>query len=292
MKSYLQIIASMCIWSTWGLLIRWMQLPPVVVLFYTSLIAGVTVPLVMKIRGEFPDQLFTFRSGHLFLGLAFASLLNNITYFYALGHTTVSNAVFTHYTAPVIVAVLAPVLIAERLQQVTLLSLPIAAAGMAMIVLHDGGLRLDNAHLPGILAGTASGFGYAFMIILTRRLGQMLLHQRAIILLLWLTVLLTAPVVLSMEYQLNKQSAFLLFLTGLFHSTLAPIMYFSALRHVLAQHAAILGYIEPLAAIPLALLFLAETPPAIALLGGGLILLSGYLVVHARLSSKSQEGHR
>lgn len=288
MKSYLQIILSMCIWSTWGLLIRWIQLPPVVVLFYTSLIASVTVPLVMKVRGEFPDQLFSFTAGHLFVGLAFASLLNNITYFYALGHTTVSNAIFTHYTAPVIVAVLAPLLIHERLQRVTLVSLPIAAAGMAMIVLHDGGLRLDNAHLPGILAGTASGFGYAFMIILTRRLGQMLLHQKAIILLLWLTVMLTAPVVLALEYQISTQAALLLLVTGLFHSTLAPIMYFSALRHVLAQHAAILGYIEPLAAIPLAFLFLAETPPAVALLGGGLILLSGYLVVHSRLASKSQ----
>ncbi len=287
MKSYLQIVGSMCIWSTWGLLIRWMQLPPVVVLFYTSLVASVTVPVVMKIRGEFPDELLGLKAWHLFLGLAFASLLNNITYFYSLGHTTVSNAVFTHYTAPIIVAVLAPLLIAERLQRVTLISLPLAAAGMALIVLHGGGLRLDNAHLPGILAGTASGFGYAFMIILTRRLGQMLLHQKAVILLLWLTVLLTAPVALSMDYHLTRQTALLLLTTGLFHSTLAPIMYFSALRHVLAQHAAILGYIEPLAAIPLAFLFLSETPPPVALLGGALILVSGYLVVHSRLTAQS-----
>jgi drug/metabolite transporter (DMT)-like permease len=288
MKSYFQIILSMCIWSTWGLLIRWIALPPVVVLFYTSLIASVTVPLTLKARGEFPHDVFTLASWHLFGGLALASLLNNITYFYALGHTTVSNAVFTHYTAPVIVAVLAPLLIAERLQRVTLVSLPIAAAGMALIVLHDGGLDLNNAHLPGIIAGTASGFGYAFMIILTRRLSQMLLHQKAIVMLLWLTVVLTAPVVLSMEYQMNSQAFFLLLMTGLFHSTLAPIMYFSALRNVLAQHAAILGYIEPLAAIPLAFLFLSETPPVAALLGGALILLSGYLIVHARLSARRE----
>jgi drug/metabolite transporter (DMT)-like permease len=63
-------------------------------------------------------------------------------------------------------------------------------------------------------------------------------------------------------------------------------MYFTALRSVLAQHAAILGYIEPLAAIPLAFLFLSETPSLIALFGGLLIILSGYLVVHARLSQK------
>lgn len=288
MRSYLQIILSMCIWSTWGLLIRWLELPPVVVLFYTSLIASVTVPIALRVRGEFPSELFTLNSWHLFLGLALASLLNNITYFYALGHTTVSNAVFTHYTAPVIVAVLAPWLISERLQRITLVSLPLAAAGMGLIVLHDGGLRLDNAHLPGILAGTASGFGYAFMVIITRRLGQMLLHQKAIVLLLWLTVVMTAPVVWSMDYEISGRTAFLLLITGLFHSTLAPLMYFSALRHVLAQHAAILGYIEPLAAIPLAFLFLAENPPLSALFGGGLILLSGYLVVHSRLVARAE----
>ena len=49
-------------------------------------------------------------------------------------------------------------------------------------------LQITNGQLPGIVAGTASGLGYAFMIILTRRLGQMLLHQQAIVMLLWLTV--------------------------------------------------------------------------------------------------------
>jgi drug/metabolite transporter (DMT)-like permease len=75
--------------------------------------------------------------------------------------------------------------------------------------------------------------------------------------------------------------AVLLLLTGgLLHSTLAPLMYFSALRKVMAQHAAILGYIEPLAAIPLAALFLAEVPSLPVMGGGVMILLSGYLVIH------------
>jgi len=271
----------MFIWSTWGLLIRWMELPPVVVLFYTSLIAGIVVPVVLKARGDFPEEIFSRQAWQLYAGLALASMLNNLTYFYALGHTTISNAIFTHYTAPVIVAALAPFMIAERLQKVTLISLPIAAAGMAMIVLANGGLSLGSAHLPGVLAGTASGVGYAFVIIFSRKLSQLLLHQKAIIVLLWITIIATAPVALSVEYTINMRSGLLLLITGLLHSTTAPLLYFSALRKVLAQHAAILGYIEPLAALPLAFLFLGETPPAAALIGGFLILLSGALVMRA-----------
>jgi len=244
------------------------------------------VPLVLAARGDFPKPFFTMDSWYLFAGLAMASILNNITYFYALGHTTVSNAVFTHYTAPVLVAVLAPFVIAERLERVTLISLPLAAAGMTMIVLNEGGIRLNSLHLPGIIAGTVSGFGYAFMIMLTRRLSLLELNQKALVVLLWVTVLATAPAVLSLDYSIGPRTAALLLITGVLHSTIAPLLYFSALKKVLAQHAAILGYIEPLAAIPLAFLFLSETPPLVALLGGVLILLSGYLVVHARMSMR------
>ena len=289
MNSYLKIVLAMFIWSTWGLMIRWMALPPVVVLFYTSLIAGIVVPIVLKVRGDFPNAVLNLDYWYLYVGLALASMLNNLTYFYALGHTTVSNAIFTHYTAPVLVAGLAPFMIAERLQRVTLISLPIAALGMAMIVLVNGGLSLSSAHLPGVLAGTASGVGYAFVIIFSRKLSQLLLHQKAIIVLLWITIVATAPAAMAVEHTIGMRSGILLLITGLLHSTTAPLLYFSALRKVLAQHAAILGYIEPLAAIPLAFLFLAETPPPAVLIGGFLILLSGVLVMRSRESKPEQE---
>jgi len=288
MKDYLKIIAAMLIWSTWGPMIRWLGLPPTVVLFYTSLIAGCIVPLVLKFRGEFPPEIFSLKYWYLFILLAAASIVNNVTYFYALGHTTVSNAVFTHYTAPIMVAVLAPLLIAERLQKVTIISLPIAVIGMVLIVRSSGGLDINSAHLPGILAGTASGVAYAFIIIYTRSLSILHLNQKAVLVLLWMTALATAPAAILTDYTLNLRIILLLCLTGVFHSTIAPLMYFSALRRVLAQHAAILGYIEPLAAIPLAFLFLSETPSLVALFGGILIVLSGYLVVHARLTAESK----
>jgi drug/metabolite transporter (DMT)-like permease len=287
MINYFKIIVAMLIWSTWGPIIRWLALPPVVVLFYTSLIASFIVPVILRARGEL--SLTGVREAWwLFALLALSSITNNITYFYALAHTTVSNAVFTHYTAPLFVAVLAPIVISERLQKVTLMSLPIAAFGMSLIVIAGGGLHLDNAHTPGIIAGTASGIAYAFIIMFSRKLSQMQLHHKAVIVLLWVTTIVTAPSALLMDYHLDSRGMILLMITGIFHSTTAPLLYYSALRKVIAQHAAILGYMEPLAAIPLAFLLLSETPTSVALFGGILILLSGYLVIHSRLSSQTE----
>ncbi len=282
MRHYLKIVLAMLIWSTWGPLIRWMELPPVVVLFYTSLSAGFIVPAVLRTRGDFPLAIFSLQAWPLLAGLSFASIANNITYFYSLGHTTVSNAVFTHYTAPVIVAVLAPFLISERLQKVTLISLPTAVLGMIMIVATGGGLSLNNAHTAGIVAGALSGLAYALLIIFARRLSQLVLHHKAVVVNLWITAAVTAPAALTLDYHMSVRAGILLMVTGVFHSSLAPLLYFSGLRRVLAQHAAILGYIEPLAAVPLAFLLLSEKPPLMALLGGFLILFSGYLIIHSK----------
>jgi drug/metabolite transporter (DMT)-like permease len=282
MANYLKIIAAMLIWSTWGPMIRWLSLPPSIVLFYTSFVASFAVPAVLAARGELHLG-GVGKYWWLFGLLALSAITNNIAYFYSLGHTTVSNAVCTHYTAPLFVALLAPLLISERLQKITLLSLPIAVFGMYMIVLAGGGLKTGGAHTAGIIAGTISGVAYAFLIIFSRLLSRMLLHHKAVVLLLWITTIAMAPAVLLTDHHLDSHKAVLLFLTGVFHSTIAPLFYYDALRKVLAQHAAILGYMEPLAAIPLAYVLLSERPSLFALSGGVLILFSGYLIIHARL---------
>jgi len=282
MANYLKIVVAMLIWSTWGPLIRWLALPPAVVLFYTSLVASFTVPVILAVRGELHLGGIG-KYWWIFGLLIISSITNNISYFYALSRTTVSNAVFTHYTAPLFVALLAPFMLSERLQKVTLLSLPLGVLGMSMIVMMGGGLNIGGAHLAGIIAGTISGVAYAFIIIFSRMLSRLLMHHRAVVLLLWGTTLVIAPAAFLTTYHLDSLQVRLLFLTGVFHSTIAPLLYYDALRKVIAQHAAILGYMEPLAAIPMAYLLLSETPSPFALCGGVFILFSGYLIIHAHL---------
>ena len=109
----------------------------------------------------------------------------------------------------------------------------------------------------------------------------MMMHHKAVVVLLWITAAVTAPAAFLVDHHLTTRTVLLLVTGGLLHSTIAPLLYFSALRQVMAQHAAVLGYIEPLAAVPLAFLFLSEFPPATTICGGILILFSGYIVIRA-----------
>ena len=68
-------------------------------------------------------------------------------------------------------------------------------------------------------------------------------------------------------------------LVALTNSTVALGMYLKGIRHVTAQEAGVLGYIEPISGIFLAYVFLGEVPALAAVAGGALIILSGVMLV-------------
>ena len=74
---------------------------------------------------------------------------------------------------------------------------------------------------------------------------------------------------------------------GIVHSTIAPVLYYRGLRDVDATRTAVLGYLEPLCAILLAMFFLHEMPDVRSLYGGTMILVSGYLTVRSKREATS-----
>ena len=66
---------------------------------------------------------------------------------------------------------------------------------------------------------------------------------------------------------------------GIVHSTIAPILYYKGLQSVTANRAAVLGYLEPVCAIIFSVLLLNEIPRFQSVIGGMLIIFSGYLTV-------------
>ena len=71
---------------------------------------------------------------------------------------------------------------------------------------------------------------------------------------------------------------------GIIHSTIAPILYFKGLQFVTANKTAVLGYLEPVSAIVLSMIFLSEIPGRKSIIGGLLIIFSGYLTLRSERS--------
>lgn len=257
-----------------------------VLIFYSALISVfiLSVPLLRKsyrthmlsnlIRGSART-----RPWYLLL-LGPLSLTNSFTFFYAFKNTTIANAIFAHYLAPVLVAFMAPLFLKEKLTRQVIIAIILACMGL-WILLGVGPIEVfgffskADQNALGIMSGLLSGFAYALIIIAARVYAKD--YDAPVITLAqnFMMCLLLLPFV--REFPMHALWSFLLL--GAVHSTLAPLLYFRGMRDVSATKTAVLGYIEPLGGIVFAMVFLGEYPRVASLAGGALIIFSGYLTI-------------
>ncbi|MBI4654485.1 MAG: EamA family transporter [Nitrospirae bacterium] len=272
---YLKIILAIVIWSSLGVFVRKADMPLASTVFYPALFSLPIQFLILYKNKEI--SLSAFRTpAPVFYLLAPCSLANTLLFFYAFKNTTIANAVLTHYTAPIFVAILAPILLREKSSNTIWLAIMISSIGLWLML---GGLSVSSGDFKGVIAGTASGLVYAMIILLLRTISKthssvfIVFIQNAIIALLLLPFASTL---------VSYQSLIYLISMGLIHSTIAPLLYVQGFRTVKANEAAVLGYFEPIGAVILAIVFFNEIPGINSLLGGALILLSGFLILRAR----------
>ncbi|GAB4484922.1 MAG: hypothetical protein OHK006_10090 [Thermodesulfovibrionales bacterium] len=267
----LSIVLAIFLWSSLGVVVRLSGVSVPVFIFYSVLVALIPQAAVvsrMRYRTQFRN------TGRLKFLLLFGvfGLLNSLSFFSAFQKTTVANAVLTHYTAPVIVALLAPVFLKEEITRVVIAAIALASAGLVVML---NGFTIDPGHLIGMLAGLLSGFSYAAIIILGRILAQ---EFSPVV----LSFAVNSVVVLALAPFVGippVRAVWAFLVTGIVHSTIAPILYYHGLQQVSANRTAVLGYLEPVCAILISAIVLRELPGLHSLFGGVLIIISGYLAI-------------
>lgn len=280
---YLKIVTAILIWSSLGIFVRKIELPNQCIIFYSSTIAGLLQFILLMSTGLFRKVKHAESSmrSAVFLVLGPLCFISNALLFYfAFRNTTIANAVLTHYTAPVFVAMLAPLLLREKIHKTAWLAIILSSIGLWLIL--GGGdhapelSRYDRENL-GIIAGALSGLAYAFLILTIRRIATLYSSLFIIFIQNGIVTLLLLPFVYTIR--LPIESIPYLIIMGVIHSTAAPLLYVQGLKSVKANEAAILGYFEPIGATLLAMIIFHEVPAFQALIGGALILYSGYMIL-------------
>jgi RarD protein len=216
----------------------------------------------------------------LLIPVCFAA--NSLFFYYAFNHTTIANAVLTHYTAPIFVAFMAPIFLKEEILKTTWLAIAISSAGLWLML---DNISFGSHEWNGITAGVSSGLAYAFLILIIRGIASKYPALLIIFIQNVLVAIMLVPFALGKD--ISTPSLFYVGVMGVVHSTIAPLLYVQGIRTVKANEAAILGYLEPIGAILMALIFLRETPGIMELLGGMLILYSGFLIISRRRKEHS-----
>ena len=280
-KAYIKVILALLMWSTWGIVIKIMVMPPWQVIFFSSLFSLPVLFLVARYHSSAAKRLIPDLKENFWqiLLLAICLLLNLYFYFLALRHTIIANAVFSHYTAPIFVALLAPLILHEKFDRWTGIALPVSLAGLFLMLSPHLQLLLDKQVMGGIAFGVVSGLAYAITLIVAKRLTKGL---PPLSIAFWqgvLIVVLLTPIVIVHPLSAPPMDWVILVLLGLIHCSLAPLMYVSGLTTVMAQHVAIIGYLEPVSAVMMGMVFLRDIPSLITVFGGVLIFAAGFLVI-------------
>lgn len=274
-QARLKIITAMFLYGTIGIFVRNIPLPSSVTALVRGIIGAAFILIFMrmrKIRLSFAD----IKANLLLLCLSGAAIgVNWIFLFEAYRYTTVALATLCYYFSPIFIIIVSPLFLKERLTLKKFCCVLIALLGMALIsgVFETAGV--SALHAKGITLGIGAAALYAFVVILNKKLHHISAYDRTVVQLGVAAAILLPYTLLTekvRELSVSIPGICLLLIVGILHTGVAYTLYFSSLRDLKAQTAAILSYIDPIVAIILSTVLLKEQMTPLSALGAVLIL--------------------
>lgn len=269
----LMLIVSMTIFGTLGIFVRNIPVSSGELALYRAILAALLIAVYLIITKQRISFTKIKKEVPLLLLSGIAMGVNWILLFEAYKYTTVSLATLSYYFAPVIVTVVCPVLFHERLTGKQILCFIMSTIGLVMITgIGDIG---SGSNFIGILFGLGAAIFYATVILLNKFIKNVEGIPRTFLQFLSAIVILIPYVMLSGGMSLGGMNAvgwINLLIVGLVHTGVTYCMYFSSLKELPGQKAAILSYIDPLVAVLISVTILGEKMTIWQIAGGVLIL--------------------
>ncbi len=265
-------LATVCVaasaWGTWPLFVRHGGQGGLVVGFLTMSVMALPA-LWLVPRSDFRDRGAVLAL--VVVGVADAA--NVALYFSALERGPVVVAVLTHYLAPLLVALTAPLVLSERPSRRARLALPVMLVGLFLVL--PRGEDAGSAPWAGLL-GAGSALFYAVLVLASRRAAVSFPPLAVVSLHAVVSALLLLLVFRGKALPTQLDGGVALLLVGALLNGLAGAWLFNfGLPRIGAQLTGVLTYLEPLVAAVLGVAVLHEPFSASMALGLGLMLGAG-----------------
>jgi drug/metabolite transporter (DMT)-like permease len=266
--------------ASWGfvsVIVAGVDLSGEALVFWRCLLAALTLPAILLLLGRL-DALVLRRRRLQVLGLGVLLALHWVLFFETIKRASVAVAILLVYTAPIFLAVLAPLLLPERRSRVALTALGISGPGIALIAL--GGEGDSGASPVAVGTGLGAALTYALLIIGTKSVVRVLspftltFWNYAVVSLVLLPFLAWSDRVLPSAEEWPA-----VLVLGALLTAVLGVLYVRTLRDVTAQAAGLLSYVEPVSASLLAWAILGEAVGWEVAVGGLAVLAGGALVV-------------
>ena len=273
-QARLSLIVSMIMFGTLAPFVRNIAVSSAELALYRAVLAALLIGGFLLVTRQRSPLKGLGRELPLLLVSGMAMGINWILLFEAYKYTTVAISTLSYYFAPVIVTVVCPFLFKEKLTKKQILCFIMSTLGLALVIgITDLG-RGGNDTL-GVLFGLGAAVFYATVILLNKFIKGVAGIHRTFLQFLAAILILVPYVAVQGSVSLGGLDPLgwiCLLIVGLVHTGITYCLYFSSLKELPGQEAAILSYIDPLVAVIISVAVLGEPLSWQQLVGGGLIL--------------------
>ena len=273
-RSRLMMTVSMAIFGTLAPFVRRIGVTSGELALYRAIMAaGLIAVFLLVTKQKIPFAAIK-KEIPLLLLSGMAMGFNWILLFQAYKFTTVSVATLSYYFAPVIVTILCPIIFREKLTKKQIICFIMSTLGLVLIT-GIGDLSGASSHLTGILFGLGAASLYATVIMLNKFIKNVEGIHRTFLQFLAAIVVLIPYVAFTSGTNLGVMDGMgwvCLLVVGFIHTGVTYCLYFTSLKDIPGQKAAILSYIDPLIAVVISVTILGESMSFVQIIGGVLIL--------------------
>ncbi|TLM97359.1 MAG: hypothetical protein FDZ75_04675, partial [Actinobacteria bacterium] len=192
------------------------------------------------------------------------------------------------YLGPVFVAAFAPIVSGERFDRRIIGPLVLALGGIVVIMAPQGVHLESRRELTGAVFAFLSALTYATLLLRSKKILRGISSGALMTVEYGVATVVLAPFAIAAfargDGPTTPQAYAALVTLGVVQTALAGFIFLGGLRRVRTDHAAILTYVEPVAAVVFAAIFLAEPLTWPTALGGAMVVAGGTIV--ARLEAR------
>lgn len=254
--------------GTSGVLGRYIELNPVVTIFYRTLLAAVIFYILIRWRKiglkiENKRDLLKIILGGVLFGAHW------ITYFYSLQLSNVAIGLLSLFTYPVITAFLEPVLLKTSFNRI---HIALGLLVLGGIYLLSPELDFENDYFIAVILGVISSVFYALRNILMKNQvskynGTTLMFYQILTICICLSPVLFFSEITPVLGQWKP-----LFTLAILTTCIGHTLFLNSFGYFTVTAASIMSSVQPVYGILLAVIFLDEIPRLMTMLGGLLII--------------------
>ncbi len=271
MKSYLKLIISMLIFGSLIVFIKSISFASTQIVLARTMLGSLFLFLFMLI-GKHKFVWANIKKNIVPLLVAGVALgLNWLFLFEAYNHIPVSVATMLYYLSPVIMVVVSPFLLKEKLKIRTVVLVCVALFGMFLV----NGFTTGQTSLVGTVLGLLSACLYVTVVISNKFIKDLKSVEISFIEMLISCVIMFFYTLATdgiIPQVIDAKSVVNLLIVGLVHTAIAYLLYFSSIQDLPAQFVAVFSYIDPVFTLILSALVLHEDMTFVQIIGAVLIM--------------------